>query len=321
MYSFQNLVKLFAERFQKKHFPPQPSTLYNAADYFLQLDGKRVRPILCLMANELFDAIHPAAWDAASAIELFHNFTLIHDDIMDKAPLRRGVPTVHVQHGESTAILSGDVMLIQAYEYLNKIPQQHLHVILQLFNTTAKQVCEGQQIDMDFEKCNNVVLKEYVEMITLKTSVLLACSLQIGAILGRANEKNQQHVYEFGKSVGIAFQIQDDYLDAFGDPEKFGKQIGGDIVTNKKTFLWIHALEVATPAQHKTLQQLIVENPADKVAQVLSIFKDCKVEVWAKALKQQYFDIALQHLEAVDVLDERKQHLKALTEYLIQREG
>lgn len=321
MYKFQELIQLFAEQFEKKHFPKHPQNLYNAADYFLQLEGKRIRPILCLMGNELFDNINADAWHAAIAVELFHNFTLIHDDIMDKAPLRRGVQTVHVKYGESTAILTGDVMLIQSYEYLHKINIRYLHSILHLFNKTAKQVCEGQQLDMDFETQHTVSLPEYIEMIASKTSVLLACSLQMGAILGGASEGNQQHLYEFGKILGIAFQIQDDYLDAFGNPQKFGKQIGGDIVANKKTFLLIRALEVATNEQKNNLLQLMKENPSNKVDQTLSIFKICKVDDWAKQLKQQYIDIALQHLEAVAVTSIRKKGLYELVEYLIQRES
>ena len=321
MHSFQSLTQQFTKQFQKKHFPVQPRTLYSAADYFVQLGGKRLRPVLCLMANELFNIIHPATWHAANAIELFHNFTLIHDDIIDKAPLRRGIPTIHTQYGEPTAILSGDVILIQAYQYLSNIPQQYLHYVLHLFNKTAKQVCEGQQMDIDFEKRNNVTLTHYVKMITLKTSVLLACSLQIGAILGGANKKNQQHLYEFGKNAGIAFQIQDDYLDTFGNSTKLGKQIGGDILANKKTFLWIRALQVATPAQRTTLQKLTTENPTNKIEQVRSIFKACNIKAWAKTLKQQYFNMALQHLKAVNAPPQKKQQLKKLAQYLIQRQG
>jgi geranylgeranyl diphosphate synthase type II len=187
------------------------------------------------MGNELFGEINPDSYEVATAIELFHNFSLIHDDIMDKAPLRRGMETVHTKYGESTALLAGDVMLVQSYEYLNKIRRDYSQRVFQVFNDTAKAVCEGQQLDMDFEKRSVVSLEEYVNMISLKTSVLLAASLQLGAILGGAGQGNQQHLYEFGKNLGIAFQVQDDFLDAFGDPDKFGKQVGGDILANKKT--------------------------------------------------------------------------------------
>ena len=178
------------------------------------------------MGNELFDEIHPDSFELATAIELFHNFTLIHDDIMDEAPLRRGMETVHMKYGLSTALLAGDVMLIKAYDYLNKIQPQYLHRIIHLFNKTAREVCEGQQMDMDFEQSSSVSLDDYINMISLKTSVLLAASLEMGAIIGGASEGNCKHLYEFGKNLGIAFQVQDDYLDAFGDPEKFGKDVG-----------------------------------------------------------------------------------------------
>src|SRR5258706_5373260 len=246
MHSFELLSEKFALHFDKKHFPDEPSSLYGPNGYFLKLGGKRVRPVLVLLGNELFDEINPDAWHVATAIELFHNFTLIHDDIMDAAPLRRGLQTVHHKYGANTALLAGDVMLVVAYEYLNKIHAGHIRSIISLFSKTAKEVCEGQQLDMDFEKMNPVSLNDYLHMISLKTSVLLAASLQMGAILGGAGDGNQEHLYEFGKNLGLAFQIQDDYLDAFGDPVKFGKQTGGDIVSNKKTFLFIKAMEVAT---------------------------------------------------------------------------
>lgn len=255
----------------------------------------------------------------ATAIELFHNFSLIHDDIMDKAPLRRGMETVHTKYGEPTALLAGDVMLVQAYEYLNKMQTGYLKKILYLFNATAKGVCEGQQLDMDFEKRSIVTLEEYEQMITLKTSVLLAASLQMGAIIGGASEFNQQHIYEFGKNLGIAFQVQDDYLDAYGDPEKFGKQVGGDIIANKKTFLMIHAQEVASDTAKKELNYLMENNPADKVEKVLQIFNDCEVSEWAKQLKEKYAATAMKHLEDIAVISKRKEPLHELALFLIDR--
>jgi geranylgeranyl diphosphate synthase type II len=320
MHSFEELSKQFAQYFNVRHFPQEPATLYDADEYFLSLGGKRVRPVMCLMGNELFDDINPDAWPVAAAIELFHNFTLIHDDIMDKAPLRRNQPTVHAKYGESTALLAGDVMLVVAYDYLNKIKTEYLHKIITLFNRTAKQVCEGQQLDMDFEKLEMVKLDDYLKMIELKTSVLLAASLQLGAILGGAGQNNQEHIYEFGRSLGIAFQIQDDYLDAFGDPVKFGKQTGGDIMANKKTFLMIKALESANPKQVKELKRLMQENPDDKVAKVLSIFHDCGVDKWAFDLKEKYINVAIEHLEEMAVVSVRKQPLKQLAHFLVQRD-
>ncbi|KAF0241576.1 MAG: geranylgeranyl diphosphate synthase type [Chitinophagaceae bacterium] len=320
MYSFNQLVTQFSEQFAVRHFAESPASLYDPCQYFLSIGGKRIRPILCLMGNELFDTIHPDAYEVAKAIELFHNFTLVHDDIMDDASLRRGMETVHVKYNASTALLAGDVMMIKSYEYLNKIGAGHLHAILNLFNNTAREVCEGQQLDMDFEKKETVLLDEYIHMITLKTSVLLAASLQMGAILGGAGEGNCKHLYEFGKNLGIAFQIQDDYLDAFGDPEKFGKEVGGDIKQNKKTFLLIHTLEVANAEQKLLLQQLMQENPPNKIEQVLAIYKACGVDAWANTLKEQYLNTALKHLDDIAVLSARKKPLIELADYLIQRE-
>ena len=321
MQTFEALSKQFNERFNKQHFPSEPASLYEPNNYFLKLGGKRVRPVLCLMGNELFNEISQDAWNVANAVELFHNFTLIHDDIMDKAPLRRGMQTVHEKYGESTALLAGDVMLVVAYDYLNKISPSNLSKVIQLFNKTAREVCEGQQIDMDFEKKSDVAFADYENMISLKTSVLLAASLQLGAMLGGALERNQNLLYEFGRKLGLAFQVQDDYLDAFGDAEKFGKQIGGDIKSNKKTFLLIHALETANTSQKEKLLQLLSGDDENKVDETLTIFKDCKVDAWAKQLKENYLNEAMMHLEDVAVLSKRKEPLKELAAYLIQRQN
>ena len=321
MQSFLELAQQFETKFNVRHFPKEPQTLYDAAQYILAIGGKRVRPVCVLMGNELFADINQDAWQVAAAIELFHNFSLIHDDIMDKAPLRRGMQTVHAKYGDATALLAGDVMFAQAYDYLTRIDLSYVQKIIKLFNQTSKEVCEGQQIDMDFEQMQNVGMEQYIQMITLKTSVLLAASLQLGAILGGAGEGNQQHIYFFGKNLGIAFQIQDDYLDAFGDPEKFGKQIGGDILSNKKTFLLLHAIEVATANQKKEIDTLISTNPTDKVEKMLTIYKDCKVDEWAKELKEKYYKTAIKNLEDVAVLDIRKKPLYELATYLMERES
>ncbi|KIC90047.1 polyprenyl synthetase family protein [Flavihumibacter sp. ZG627] len=320
MHSFEELSKDFISRFQQSHFPEHPASLYGAAEYFLGLGGKRIRPVCCLMGNELFDEINPNTWHVANAIEIFHNFTLIHDDIMDKAPLRRGMETVHYKYGEPTALLAGDVMLVVSYDYLNKIRSEHIHRIIQLFNRTARQVCEGQQLDMDFEKADDVSLDAYINMIELKTSVLLAASLKLGAILGGAGEGNLHHIYEFGRNLGIAFQVQDDFLDAFGDPAKFGKQVGGDILANKKTFLLIRAMESASESQRAELRSLSDSNPPDKVEKVLSIFRSCGVDVWARELQDKYLNTALQHLDDIAVLSKRKEPLKKLAHFLVQRD-
>jgi len=320
MHSFSELASLFEQRFDARHFPVEPSSLYDSAQYILGIGGKRIRPVMCLMGNELVEDINPDTYHVATAVELFHNFSLIHDDIMDKAPLRRGMQTVHTKYGESTALLAGDVMLVTAYEYLNKVDNKFKQKVISLFNRTAKHVCEGQQVDMDYERVDKVSFDEYVKMIELKTSVLLAASLQLGAILGGAGEGNQQHLFEFGKNLGIAFQVQDDYLDAFGDASKFGKQVGGDILANKKTFLLIHALEVAKPEQLKELKALMANGSADKINKVLDIYKSCNVDQWAKELKEKYFRSAIHHLEEMAVLSVRKKPLRELAEYLMTRE-
>ena len=320
MHSFEEFSKEFKVHFSHRHFPQEPISLYDPAEYFLGLGGKRIRPVLCLMGNELFDVINPDAYSVATAIELFHNFTLIHDDIMDKAPLRRGMQTVHQKYGDATALLSGDVMLIVAYDYLNKIKANHIHKIIQIFNRTAKQVCEGQQLDMDFEKQETVQLPEYLRMIELKTSVLIAASLQMGAVLGGAQDGNQRHLFEFGKNLGMAFQVQDDYLDAFGDPGKFGKQVGGDIMANKKTFLMIHAMEAGSDTQVRELRQLNNDHAEDKVSKVLEIFRECGVDKWAFDLKEKYLNDAFKQLDEIAVLSSRKKPLQDLAHFLVQRE-
>lgn len=320
MQSFTQLSEAFRIKFDTRHFPLTPASLYDANEYFLQLGGKRVRPVCCLMGNELFDTINDDAWLVGNAIELFHNFTLMHDDIMDAAPLRRGKQTVHIKYGMNTALLGGDVMLVAAYDCLNKINTNYQKRIINLFNQTAREVCEGQQLDMDFESRNDVSLEEYLHMIELKTSVLLAASLQMGAIIGGASEGNCIHLYEFGKNLGIAFQIQDDYLDAFGNPEKFGKDAGGDIRQNKKTFLLIHALETATGDTKKQLESLLFSNSPDKVEQVLSIYKAVEVDAWAIKLKQAYYEKALLHLEETAVTSSRKKYLLEFAQFLIERD-
>lgn len=322
MHSFKELSLDFKTRFGQISIPPTPATLYDACRYFLDLGGKRIRPVLCLMGNELFDEINSDSWNLAIAIEIFHNFTLIHDDIMDKAPLRRSKVTVHEKYGEPTALLSGDVLMVLAYEYLNNIQPAHSKKVMTLFNKTARQVCEGQQLDMDFEKHPEISLNEYLEMIELKTSVLLAASLKMGAILGGASKGNRHHIYEFGRNLGIAFQIQDDYLDAFGDPEKFGKDLGGDIRQNKKTFLMVRAMKLANPQQKDALKYwMTATDESEKLKNILAIFRELEIPKWAIQLKQNYIQDAFKHLEEIAVVRSRKQPLKDLAEYLIQRDN
>lgn len=320
MHSFQELSAQFEERFNVRHFPTNPPTLYDPAQYILGIQGKRIRPVCVYLANELFTAVNDDAYHAGASIELFHNFSLIHDDIMDKAPLRRGMETVHQKYGNNTALLAGDVMFVTAYENLSRISARYLPRSIEIFNKTAKEVCEGQQLDMDFEKMHDVKFDDYLKMITLKTSVLVAASLQMGAVLGGAGLGNQDHLYEFGKNLGIAFQVQDDFLDAFGDASKTGKQQGGDILANKKTFLLIHAREYCSNAANTELDNLIKNNSADKVEKVLQIYKDCKADDWSAELKDKYYNIAIKHLEDVAVLDSRKTELKKLAADLMMRE-
>lgn len=320
MQSFANLVTAFEERFSGTlPFPAAPGTLYDPCRYLLGIGGKRIRPVVCLMAAELFGEIHEDAWHAAAAVELFHNFTLIHDDIMDKAPLRRGQPTVHHKYGLTTGILSGDVMCIYAYDELAKVSKS-LPQMMHVFNRTAIEVCEGQQLDMDFETRKDVSIDEYIHMITLKTSVLLACSLKMGAISGGALGDNANKLYEFGKDMGIAFQLQDDYLDAFGDTDKLGKQNGGDILANKKTCLLITAMEKANDAQRSEIEILLHSEPADKVQRMLALFKATGADVACREAAAHYSELAYLNLEELAIPSVRKKPLSELAGYLLQRD-
>jgi geranylgeranyl diphosphate synthase type II len=321
MHTFAELSKTFDAHFNHRLFPEKPERLYNAAQYILDLGGKRVRPVAVLLAQEMFAPLKADALHAATAIELFHNFSLIHDDIMDKAPLRRGKDTVHSIYGESTALLAGDVMLVRAYEEFSMLDASCRQQAFGLFNRTAREVCEGQQMDMDFEQETEVKMEQYVHMITLKTSVLLVACMQMGALIGGASSTCQEHLYAFGKNLGIAFQIQDDYLDAFGNPEKFGKQVGGDIQANKKTFLLIHALQTADKQTREKLESLLSGNDAGKVEAVLTIFKSCGVDAWAETEKAAYTQLALEHLRQVNVDDAHKEQMLLLVNYLMNRES
>ena len=320
MHSFTELVSKFEERFTNSlPFPVSPATLYDPCRYFLQLGGKRVRPVLCLMGNELFDEISEDAWHGAFGIELFHNFTLIHDDIMDKAPLRRGQPTVHTKYDMTAGILCGDVMNIYAYDEISKI-KTALPQVLRVFNKTAMEVCEGQQLDMDFERRNDVSIDEYLHMIALKTSVLLACSLKIGALAGGALGDNANKLYAFGVNMGLAFQLQDDYLDAFGNADLLGKQSGGDIIANKKTYLYLKAIASANAAQRKEIDELIFSNDEGKVKAMLSLFTATGADVQCRDAVAHYSKLAFDCLEDVAIPSKRKQPLVELANYLLMRD-
>jgi geranylgeranyl diphosphate synthase, type II len=319
MERFQELSKEFNSYFNKKHFPDKPESLYGAASYMIEDGGKRIRPVLCLMGNELFGSIKSETWIIASALELFHNFTLIHDDIMDKAPLRRGKATVHARYNESTALLAGDVMLLQAYEYLNESGSEKVRELFQLLNKTGREVCEGQQLDMDFENAESITLDQYLFMIELKTAVFLAASLRMGAVVAGATEADQHAIYEFGKNLGLAFQLQDDWLDSFGDPETFGKQKGGDILANKKTFLLVKALEKSGESGKKMIHDLQLESSPDKIERMIEIYRFAGVDQEAQSAKKRYMDLAYHHLGKIAVPADDKKALKELAVYLLER--
>jgi geranylgeranyl diphosphate synthase type II len=319
MHSFNELVVLFEEELNKSMpFFGKPETLYEPCRYFMTIGGKRVRPVLALMANELFGELNEDAWRAAMGIELFHNFTLIHDDMLDKAPLRRGMATVHERNGMTAGILGGDVMAIYAYDQLAHI-KTSLPKILHLFNKTSIEVCEGQQLDMDFESRNDVSIEEYIEMITLKTSVLLACSLKMGALLGGATDGNANKLYEFGKNLGIAFQLRDDYLDAYSSIT--GKQQGGDIKSNKKTYLLLKAMENANELQYQAIKALLERDDESKIPAMLALYTNTGADEACKQAIAHYSQKAFECLEDAAVQNVRKQHLHDLAEYLLTREA
>ncbi len=293
--------------------------LYEPCRYLMSIGGKRLRPSMVLAAAGAFGADPAKALHAAVAVETFHNFTLMHDDIMDKAPLRRGMPTVHEKWNDNTAILSGDAMFVQAYDALAKSDTASLPALLRLFNQTAREVCEGQQLDMEFEQRNDVSIDEYLEMIRLKTSVLLAAALQMGAIIAGAEEAQQKAVYDYGIHVGLAFQLQDDYLDAFGDPETFGKQVGGDILADKKTFLYLSALQFSDHGQRKALDGWLgqAHDPIAKVDAVRSIFLATGADNALKEELSHHYRAALTNLEQLNVVDDSR----GLFRYLAQLVG
>ena len=312
--------QVFDEHLQSTSLDRQPVGLYAPIRYILELGGKRIRPLLMLMAAEAVGSDMKIALDGAMAVELFHNFTLLHDDIMDDAPLRRGQQTVHEKYSVNSAILSGDAMMILAYQAIGKYQRAEIYDI---FSKMAIEVCDGQQMDMDFEVRDDVTIGEYIEMIKLKTSVLIGAALQIGALLGGASEAAAQHMYEYGVNVGIAFQIQDDVLDTYGSP-KVGKQKCGDIIQNKKTYLYLKALELSTEADQKALLALYNQSPTDptaKIQDVLRIYKDANAKGYAEELKLVYKDLAISHLTAAGLADSATERFKAFASYLLERES
>ncbi|OJZ08567.1 polyprenyl synthetase family protein [Sphingobacterium sp. 40-24] len=320
----QHLQQLVIEAIETSQFPETPSNLYDPIRYILTLGGKRVRPVLTLMAAELFgmqemEEIIPAA----KAVEFFHNFSLIHDDLMDKAPLRRGKTTVHEKWDANIAILSGDGLLVKAYEEISKCNPIYLPATLKILSKVAMEVCEGQQLDMDYESRDSLTMPEYLEMIRLKTSVLLGGALQLGAILSGADEQQQQLIYDFGENVGLAFQLQDDILDAYGDPDTFGKIVGGDIMINKKTFLLVKLMAVISEDDKTVLQALLnatIETAPSKVADMLALYDKYAVKTAADELKDSYTQRAFEKMEALNVPNDRKEALLVLANNLLVRQ-
>lgn len=324
MHTIPELQKIIEQEINQLQYPKNPKELYEPITYLMQLGGKRLRPALVLMATDLFDGEIKKAIPAALAIETFHNFTLMHDDIMDKAPLRRGKQTVHVKWSESVAILSGDVMFVEAFKLMIQVEANILPQVLKVFNNTAVGVCEGQQIDMNFETSTEVSIADYLEMIRLKTAVLLGGALKIGALIGNSSVTDADKLYDFGVNLGIAFQLQDDILDVYGDPEKFGKQVGGDILANKKTFLLIKAKALASENQLKELNywlNITDINHPEKVKAVTHIFNDLAIKSIAEKEMQAYAQLGLENLLSINLEEERKITLKAFAESLISREN
>lgn len=322
MRSFEEYRKLIEEEIEQELYPANPAGLYEPISYFLALGGKRMRPALLLLAAEMYDASLESAMNAALSIEYFHNFTLVHDDIMDQAELRRGKSTVHKKWNENTGILSGDAVLVKAYQRLQSYSGTTLNDLLKVFNDCAIWVCEGQQYDMDFENRDDVFLDEYLEMIRLKTAVLLGGSLKMGGIVAGVSGEEQEKLFRIGESLGIAFQLQDDYLDIYGDQAKFGKSGGGDIEANKKTFFYLQAMELANEEQKSKLKSLYAqqEGGQDKIDAVTNLFTDLELGDLARNRMQMYFEQASTTLQKLDCSEGQKQPLLNLASQLLVRE-
>ena len=319
MQTFSQLNAIIEEELGKIVYPKTPQKLYQPIDYVMGLGGKRMRPILLLMAHQLFDENIEKAISPALGIEIFHNFTLLHDDIMDNARIRRGKQTVHEKWNKNVAILSGDTMLVQSYQLLSNVDKSIVKDLITVFSKAATEVCEGQQWDMDFEIQKEVTLQEYLKMIEYKTAVLLAASLQIGGITANTSKENQNNLYHFGLNMGIAFQLKDDLLDAFGNTDEFGKQIGGDIIANKKTFLYLKALQLANESQKQDLHKFFNTNQdsEEKVIQVKTIFTDLGIPKHTKDMMKAYYTKGMRHLDAIN--SDNKAPLIVFSEKLIDR--
>jgi geranylgeranyl diphosphate synthase, type II len=322
MKSIEEYHKIIVREVEKFQSSIKDMELYAPVKYILDLGGKRMRPVLTLIGTDLFDGHLEDSYKSALGIEVFHNFTLLHDDIMDKAPLRRGKSTVHEKWSVNAAILSGDVMFVQAFTLVTSCKDQYLRAVIDIFNVTAIEVCEGQQFDMEFETRSDVTLAEYLEMIRLKTSVLVGCALELGAVLANAPKADSRNLYDFGMNLGMAFQIKDDILDVFGDAALFGKQVGGDILSNKKTYLLLKALEDANEHQANELNHWInngLANPSEKVKAVTAIFEDLNIKEKADALMDEYYQKSIDALNKIVINDHKKSYLKGFAEALMDR--
>ncbi len=318
--NLESYKNVFLEYLNEKIKIKEPVNLYHPISYILQIGGKRLRPILCLKACETFSGSYQKALPASLSIEVFHNFTLLHDDVMDHADIRRGKETVHKKWNLNTAILSGDAMLILAYQFLENYTGNRYKEIMLIFNKTALQVCEGQQFDVDFETREDVKIADYIKMITYKTAVLLASSLQIGAIIGHARVKESDNMYLFGLNLGIAFQLQDDYLDTFGDANTFGKRIGGDIIENKKTYLFLKLKEVINSEDAKLLEMLLsLKDEQEKIDGITALFVKYDIPELVLAEIKKYTEIAYKCLEKINISDTLKQEWIQFGEYLMKR--
>ena len=321
MYTPNQLQEVIENAVQNIKYPAHPNRLYEPIRYIMSLGGKRIRPVLTLMAADLFKGDINKAMPAALAIETFHNFTLIHDDIMDNAPLRRGKQTVHEKWGVNNAILSGDVMMVEANKHLSMLDSQVLKDALNTFNTTAQGVCEGQQLDMEFEEQEVVSITDYINMIRLKTAVLLGGAMKLGAQVSGASPDEAEQLYEFGENLGIAFQLQDDILDVYGDPEKFGKQVGGDIIANKKTLLLLKLKELANAEDLRELEfQSTNTDLGSKIKHITALYNDYNIREFAGIEMRMYSDKAFNALTSLKVSGERKKALFDLAGQLMNRE-
>ncbi len=322
MSDIQNLQSLITTEIEQSVFIKNPINLYEPIEYTMSMGGKRIRPLLCLLAVQLFNGDTQEAVKPAIGLEIFHNFTLLHDDIMDNAEVRRNKPTVHKKWNNNVGILSGDAMLINAYQYISKCNTSNLKEVLQLFNDVAIGVCEGQQYDMDFENRLDVTIEEYLEMIRLKTAILLAGSLKLGALLANASSTEAELIYQFGINIGLAFQLQDDYLDTFGNQDTFGKKIGGDILCNKKTYLLITALNNSSKEDTDELKYWINAenfNDQEKITNVKSIYIKNAVDKKSHHLMDKYFNLAMENLIQINGNEETKKELMNFATKLMQR--